>query len=189
MDILGKNIEYLRSTKDWTQIELAKAAGVSSSTISKLESGDVGYSRQSLAKIAGALKVSLDQLLSVDIEGASGIVKKVPNLANRRDYIYSPLYVSDGAVFIEVLDGAMEPGFAKGDRVIADPTVQYEASSLVVAVTERRKTGIVRIFKPRGESKEDGFDLVPANAIYNVIPCEEAGCKVIGTGVALFRAL
>jgi transcriptional regulator with XRE-family HTH domain len=189
MDSLGKNMEFLRKVKGWSQIELAKSAGLSPGTISRLESGDIGYSKESLKKIAGALKVSVDQLLGADIEGTRGIVKKVPNLANAKDYMYSPLYVSDAAVFIEVLDGAMEHQLAKGDRVLADPAVLYEAGSLVVARTDKRFTGIVRLFRPRTEEISDGYDLVPTNSIYPAIPCEEPGCEIIGTAVALFRTL
>ena len=156
MEHLGKNIRYLRSEKDWTQVELAKAAGLTSGTISKLESGDVGFSKESLAKIAAALKVPLEALVSADIEGTKGAVRRVPNLENSKEYVPSPIYVSEASVYVVVMDGAMEPQFAKGDRVLADPSVIYEAGSLVVAKTNKRPTGIVRLFKPRSEDMSDG---------------------------------
>jgi len=189
MDHLGKNVEYLRKLKGWTQVQLGRAAGLSSGTISRLESGDIGYSRESIAKLAGALKVEPERLVSSNLEDTGGVVRRVPNLANSKDYIYSPLDVSARAVYVEVMDEAMESQIACGDRVIADPAVIYETGSLVVARTNRRSSGIVRLFRARSEQISDGYDLVAINSLYAPITHEEPGCEIIGPAVALFRIL
>ena len=55
--IVGNNIRHLRDLKSWTQGDLAKAAGVSISTISQIESFQKGWTSMSLEQIANALEV------------------------------------------------------------------------------------------------------------------------------------
>ena len=58
MDRTGKVISSLREDKGWSQRELAKAAGVSNSTISRVESGLVEADIGTLRRIAHALGYS-----------------------------------------------------------------------------------------------------------------------------------
>jgi len=61
---IGKNIKRLRQAKDLSQDRLSKAAGVSYNSIIKLETGGIiNPTIETLQKIAGALNVSVDDLL------------------------------------------------------------------------------------------------------------------------------
>lgn len=61
---LARNLVSLRHTRTLTQDGLAKGAGVPRSTIANLESGEGNPSLSVLVKVAGALGVPIDELLS-----------------------------------------------------------------------------------------------------------------------------
>jgi transcriptional regulator with XRE-family HTH domain len=68
---LSKKIVLLRQKKGWSQIDLARAAGIPQPTICRLESGDIEQPKiMTLMKIARALEVSSDYLLSEEYEVA-----------------------------------------------------------------------------------------------------------------------
>jgi transcriptional regulator with XRE-family HTH domain len=62
--MLSKRIRELRTRKGLSQEKLARLADVSYNTIVKLESGESKHPRiQTIIGIAGALKISLDELM------------------------------------------------------------------------------------------------------------------------------
>jgi transcriptional regulator with XRE-family HTH domain len=63
---LGEKISKLKKAKKLSQIELAKITGISRDAISKYERGDVSPSVEYAKRIAEALGVSLDYLVSND---------------------------------------------------------------------------------------------------------------------------
>ena len=68
---LSKKIVLLRQKKGWSQIDLARAAGIPQPTICRLESGDIEQPKiMTLMKIARALDVSTDYLVSEDYDFA-----------------------------------------------------------------------------------------------------------------------
>ena len=60
----GEKISKLKKAKKMSQIELAKITGISRDAISKYERGDVSPSVEYAKRIAQALGVSLDYLVS-----------------------------------------------------------------------------------------------------------------------------
>lgn len=63
---LGEKITKLKKLKNLSQVDLAEATGISRDAISKYERGDAIPSVQYAKKIADALGVSLDYLVSDD---------------------------------------------------------------------------------------------------------------------------
>ena len=61
---LAQNISYLRGNKNFSQQQLAKLAGIPRTTLTNVESGFGNPSLVNLVKIAYALGVSVDELLS-----------------------------------------------------------------------------------------------------------------------------
>lgn len=61
---LAQNLVLLRSKRELSQLALSKLAGVPRSTITHLESGEGNPSLQNLVRVAGALQVSIEELLS-----------------------------------------------------------------------------------------------------------------------------
>ncbi|MFN7454144.1 MAG: helix-turn-helix domain-containing protein [Pseudobdellovibrionaceae bacterium] len=63
---LGERLVYLRERRHLTQQELAKAAGVSQSTIAHIESNKKDPSISTLKKLASALDIHIAVLFSTD---------------------------------------------------------------------------------------------------------------------------
>ena len=59
---LGLRIRILREQKGWLQRDLAKEADLPVRTIGRIERGEVDVRLSTLAKIAGALGISIEQL-------------------------------------------------------------------------------------------------------------------------------
>ncbi len=60
---LARNVVNLRSARHWTQLQLAKMAGIPRSTVTNIESGQSNPSLHILLKIVAALQVPLEELL------------------------------------------------------------------------------------------------------------------------------
>lgn len=61
---LAQNVTELRAQRNMTQATLAKLAGLPRSTITYIESGDGNPSLQNLTRVAHALQISIEELLS-----------------------------------------------------------------------------------------------------------------------------
>lgn len=61
---LGESLEYLRKARGLTQDQLAKISGIPRTTLSHIESGEGNPSLTTLSKLALALGVSYEELLS-----------------------------------------------------------------------------------------------------------------------------
>jgi putative transcriptional regulator len=62
-NLIGKRIIELRSKKDWTQADLARAVEKSPQAIEKIENGRVNPTAYTLFEIAIALEVPLSELV------------------------------------------------------------------------------------------------------------------------------
>ena len=62
--LLGKRVHDLRSAKNWSQEEFAHISGLHRTYIGQIERGEKNISFGNLSKIAGALGVTLSELLS-----------------------------------------------------------------------------------------------------------------------------
>ena len=63
---IAKNMIQLRESIGWSQSELARRAGITSSAICQLEKGDRSPTLDVAIKIVKALKVSLDELAGLE---------------------------------------------------------------------------------------------------------------------------
>jgi transcriptional regulator with XRE-family HTH domain len=61
---IGEHIKDLRRERSWTLQQLCQRSGVSVSTLSKLENGQVATSFDTLLKVARGLEISFDAILS-----------------------------------------------------------------------------------------------------------------------------
>lgn len=60
---LGRNLKRIRTEKNMSQGDIARALGVDRGYISNIENGKRNPTLATIAKIAQALKVSVDELL------------------------------------------------------------------------------------------------------------------------------
>lgn len=63
-----KNIKLIRVTKDYTQLKVQMDTGISQSTLSKYESGDMVPTTDNLMILARYYKTSLDYLMDLTDE-------------------------------------------------------------------------------------------------------------------------
>lgn len=61
---LATNLRFIRERRGLTQGQLAKLSGVPRSTVANIETGDSNPTLSVLARLAGALKLSLEEMLS-----------------------------------------------------------------------------------------------------------------------------
>lgn len=83
-NLIGNNIRSARKNKNWAQTDLARATGIANTVISAYERGKKAPGLETLAIIASALEVSLDQLYYGDeneafINKATDVGTKVVN--------------------------------------------------------------------------------------------------------------
>jgi transcriptional regulator with XRE-family HTH domain len=99
----GLNIKYLRTMKGMTQIELAEAMGVTSSTVTGWETGKSSPHFQVLLRLRDFFQVDLEKLVYKDLQGMAG----------EKDERSSPLNVDAGTILklmesFEEMKGRME---------------------------------------------------------------------------------
>jgi transcriptional regulator with XRE-family HTH domain len=69
---IGERIKSLRKERDWTLHDLSRKSGVSVSTLSKIENGQVATSFDTLLKVSSGLETSFEAILSHGTAGANG---------------------------------------------------------------------------------------------------------------------
>lgn len=79
--LIGKNIRSARKNKNWAQTDLARATGMANTVISAYERGKKTPGLETLAIIANALEVSLDQLYYGDDNEA--FINKAPDIGTK----------------------------------------------------------------------------------------------------------
>ncbi len=114
---LGEHLKALRLQRSLTLQQLAEAAGVSKSMISKIERGDADPTTNVLSRIAEGLEVSVSQLVGGD-PGRNTVVIKQKNQPTFRDpetgferRSLSPLLPSRGVDFVV---NTLPPGQSAG---------------------------------------------------------------------------
>jgi len=75
---LAANVKQLRDARGATQQQMAKLAGIPRATWSNLESGSANPTLSVLHRVAGALQVSLEELLAAP-RASSGLVARRPS--------------------------------------------------------------------------------------------------------------
>ncbi len=86
--LLGKRVHDLRSAKNWSQEEFAHISGLHRTYIGQIERGEKNISFGNLSKIAGALGVTLSELLSgLEDGGAVDVETKRARKAGSRGNI------------------------------------------------------------------------------------------------------
>jgi transcriptional regulator with XRE-family HTH domain len=63
-DVLARNVRVHRAIQEFSQIDLANAAGIAPLTVSKIEARTGNPRVETLAKIAAALRVEVDALFA-----------------------------------------------------------------------------------------------------------------------------
>ena len=127
---VGARIRAIRKAKNLTLRDLASKAELDQPNLSKLENGQVGFSAESIKRIARALDVPVSDLFRSE---SSGPVFWVPFRNDpERPMFPSGHQVSGQAFALEVSDDALAPLIQRGDIVICD-SIPFSEGRAVVA--------------------------------------------------------
>jgi transcriptional regulator with XRE-family HTH domain len=133
MDKIAPNrIRELREERDLTIEDLADAAGLSVSYVSRLESGGRNLSVRNLNLFAAALQVDPREILSVEVEHKQTVVPVMGRIGAGAEIlpedeqvppeglyeIETPFPIPDDAIAFEVAGESMWPRYDPGDVVI-----------------------------------------------------------------------
>lgn len=105
---LSERIKYMRQRREMTQMDLARVARVSQSTVAQIEAGGKDPSFSTLMKLANALDCHIAVLFSSD-DVLVFDMKRLRKRYNRVDKLNDTIYRSIG----RVLEYAREIGFLK----------------------------------------------------------------------------
>jgi transcriptional regulator with XRE-family HTH domain len=107
-DLLAANLRRLRIARHLSLSELARATGMSKATLSGIENGHANPTVDTLAGLAGALRISLVELLSELPLGEVRVVRASQGRLEQRDGLSGRLLDAGAAGSFEVSEIALE---------------------------------------------------------------------------------
>jgi len=185
METLAQRLRYCRERAKLSQSELARRVGIKPQAIQYIESGKV-YKPRNILEIAEVVGVDAHWLSSG--KGAMAghakltLTSKTPVQVPLRSWqqtaahceeveswIPTTAEVSERAYALKVKSDSMEPEFAPGDFIVADPERHYRHGSYVIAHLANQSELILR------ELAIDGgrHYLKPLNPRYQIETCGE----------------
>lgn len=203
---VGAEIRRRRKALGMTLEELAHATGGNDGNLSKIERGLLGYSDETIQKIAKALGCSVSDLFAG--AEAGGNVTAVP-IGTRRipliscvqagamteaidpyaagdaaEWMLTDLDLSANAFALRIKGNSMLQEFREGDTVIIDPAILPLPGDYVVAKNGENEATFKK-YRPRGvnERGEQVFELVPLNEDYPSMRSDITPIRIIGTMV------
>lgn len=210
-EFLNSNVKHLRVSKDISQQNLADKIGVDRSTISRIENGEIETTIDNAIKIANALEVSLNDLVSKDLRFDNAVplelpkrIIKIPVLGiikagtpieaqeNILEYVDIPEeWIKGGKKFygLKISGDSMMPDYKENDIVIFEQIEDFiKANNKDCSVLVN---GFDATFK-RVNISENGIMLTPLNpnntdnyqpTFYTAEQIENLPVKIIGVGV------
>jgi len=153
---LGRRIHELRVGRGWTQDALAERASVSKAMISKVERGETNPTLVIAAKIAGALGLTMSQLIGADERRRALRLPKEQRVTFRdaATGIERRLFPAFGSSAVDIVQVIMPAGSSSGDLAAHLTLVEYY---LLV------EQGVVRVMMGA-----ETYDLEEGDAFYFV---------------------
>lgn len=200
---IGVQIRQRRTRLGWTVQKLATLAEIDNGFLSKIETGKATGSWETYIKLAGALGVSVETLLTKkgNIEDAPLDWRRipvlsyaqagrwaggdgVPNSEDVRETVMTDLEHPPSTFAMRILDNSMEPDFRIGDIVVIDPTLKARAGDFVVALEE---SGVGMFLQYRKPTVNDQgvivYELHPLNPIYEDLRSDRQRLTLLGVMV------
>ncbi|WP_297635089.1 XRE family transcriptional regulator [uncultured Clostridium sp.] len=176
MDTLGIAVKKLREEKGYTQIQLAKKAGIGSGTLGDIETGKNKSTVKTINKIAKALELNPQEKLKLD-EAFLG--RKIPKEDNIVAQIKDPMkmmvipvyssvaagmgYIPDAepvdfitipetsgeCIGIKVQGDSMEPTFFSGDIVVLKKDIEVGLGEIGVFMNKTSGESLVKRLKKK----------------------------------------
>ncbi len=179
--VVGARIRAIRKERSLTLRQLASAAKVDFHNLSKLENGRVGYSPESIRRIADALQVTVSEIfMETSLAKPVHTVFWIP-------WVDDPLRPAlpvdhdfgEDAKALRMPDDSMSPEIPEGATVITAPPHLFRPGRLygvrlvdddkTITTTVRRIKELRRFEGDRKELKDGGFS-VPVRKQFQVVP-------------------
>jgi len=153
---LGQRIRELRAGRGWTQDALAERAGVSKAMLSKVERGENNPTLVVAAKFAGALGLTMSQLIGADERRRALRLPKEQRVTflDPATGIERRLFPAFGSSAVDIVQVVMPAGSSSGDLAPHLTLVEY------YLLIER---GAVRV-----TMGDETYDLEEGDALYFV---------------------
>jgi SOS-response transcriptional repressor LexA len=205
MNTFSERVRNRRKELGLSQIELAKKAGLSQTTISDIERGRNDGSRD-IVDLARALQCSPEHLVNgapIDSNINLGlklypdrrgypiisaiqagnwreIVDSFPR-GGADEYIMASNTYGKHTFALRITGNSMEPEFKEGDVVVIDPDVMPSPGDCVVA-RNHVEAATFKKYRPRGIiDGQEVFELVPLNEDYAIMRSDQQPIQIIGT--------
>ena len=109
----GNRVKELRTNAMLSQVELAKRSGIERSQISKIESGAINVTLETIDKISKAINIPMNKLLDIDVKsemhpfakwagGKTQLLMKIKELMPSSFNTYYEPFVGGGALFFDI---------------------------------------------------------------------------------------
>lgn len=202
----GQRIKNLRKERKLTQVQVAKALGVSDVTIGYWERDLNEPGGKSLSNLAAFFGVSESFILYGKEEGSNLIpasfgTRQIPIISyvqagiwtsetdahdfeGNIDYILTDLSLSPHSFALKIKGKSMEPEFTEGDLIIVDPEIQPLPGDYVVAKNGEHEATFKK-YKARGVDAEGNeiFSIVPLNDDFPTKHSDKEPINIIGVMV------
>ena len=190
-------LKHLREEKKISQEKLAKAIGVSRSTIAMWETGNSQPDHDNLKLLAQYFKVSIDFLLNNPSPNTHGVkipvlgkvvagipIEAVEEILDHEEI--TPELASSGEYFaLRIKGNSMEPKISEGDVVIVRKQDDADNGDTAIVLVNGDEATVKKIRK-----SPDGISLIPNNPSYDIIfysnkEIEDLPVRIIGKVVEL----
>ncbi|MDX9883032.1 MAG: LexA family transcriptional regulator [Prolixibacteraceae bacterium] len=146
MNCLIQNIKYLRKREKLTQQQFADLLQIKRSLVGAYEEGRATPPVETMQKIAGHFKVSIDELINCDLETqASSVFQK-----NQKEWQVLPIVVDDhNRELIPIVPVKASAGYLNG---LSDPEFIGSLPRFSIPVPELSPERTYRVFQIKGDS-------------------------------------
>jgi SOS-response transcriptional repressor LexA len=202
---IGKRIKERRLRLGWSTTKVATLAGISQSFLSRIENGTNFGSWETYLKIAGALGVSMDSLVTSaksNVEHAEIGTRRVPvldyvqagqwtgvnrlpdEISEMQETIVTDLELPPSTFALRIRGESMQPEFRAGDIVVINPTIQPHPGDFVVATCDGGEATFKQYRSAgRNERGQDVFELWPLNPLYAPMRSDREPLAIVGVMV------
>lgn len=201
--VISSNLQSLASSKNVKQIEIVRATGISSTTMSGYFKGTRLPTPENVDKLAKFFRVSKEEidprfksiptntinlsdlgLHRIPVIGTVACGEPIDADQNIIDYMTIPGNIPNDAFALICEGNSMEPGLHDGDRVIIEPTPNVEDGEIAAVLVDGDTKATLKRIKHVG----DTIELIPDNDDYDkiVLDKDHPG-RILGKKIQMIR--
>lgn len=183
MEVIGKNIKFLRKSRGLTQDELAKNIGVNRAVIGSYEENRATPKLSVLRDLAYFFKISIDDLAKLKLWEETDIPVFSDKVTGKNLRVLSTVVGSDNKELITTVPVRASAGYTNG---YADPEYIEELPHFSLPLVELNQEKTYRVFQIKGDSMLpiksgsyiiceylDNWEMIDDNRPYIVISKDE----------------